>query len=82
MIKNIKGRTLVHTILCIVWKAFIYHVWKERNERLFRNSIESSIHVMERIKDVVHLRLVGLRKMAETTVNMQLCTNWGLYDVC
>ena len=81
-IKNIKGRTLVYTILRVAWKAFIYHVWRERNGRLFGNSIESSMQVMERIKDVVRLRLAGLRKMAETTVNMQLCTNWGLYDVC
>ena len=42
-IKNIKGRTLVYTILRVAWKAFIYHVWRERNGRLFENSIESSM---------------------------------------
>ena len=76
-IKNIKGRTLVYTILRVAWKAFIYHVWKERNRRLFGNSIESSIQVMERIKDAVRLRFAGLRKMTETTINKQLCTKWG-----
>ena len=33
-VKKLKGRSLVSIILRVAWRAFVYFIWRERNQRL------------------------------------------------
>ena len=80
-IQNLKGKQWVSSLLRIAWKAYIYHVWKERNGRLYGNSTETSLQVLEHIKEVIRIKLARLRFPA-TAFNRRLCNRWGLLNVC
>ena len=81
-VQNLKGRKLVSSLLRVAWKAFIYLVWRARNGRLYGHSTETSLQVLEHIKDVTLVRLARLKRVAATSFNRQLCNSWGLFDVC
>ena len=36
-VKRMKGRALIFLILRLAWRACIYFIWKERNQRLYNN---------------------------------------------
>ena len=38
---------------------------------------ETSLQLLDRIKEVLRIRLVGLEKVAEDDINRALCCNWG-----
>ena len=80
-IQNLKGRKLLHIILRVAWRAYIYYVWKERNGRMYGNSIVTSLQVLEHIKEAVRIKLAGLR-FPKTIENEGLCRRWELYNVC
>ena len=65
------------TIMRIAWKTFIYCVQRERNNRVHNNASEIAVQVFECIKEVIHIRLKGL-KGADNATNRQLSINWGL----
>ena len=68
-------------MLRVGWNAFIYHVWKERNNKIFKQKEENGDQIMEHIKFAVRYRLAGLRKVAIDEVNMSLSNTWGLFDL-
>ena len=35
--KRLKGKALISILLRIGWSAFIYHVWREHNNRIFNH---------------------------------------------
>ena len=76
-----KGKQLVPTLLPVAWKAFIYYIWRERNGRLYGQSIETSLQVFEHIKEAIRIRLIGLTRVVATHANRKLCNSWGLFDV-
>ena len=75
-----KGEGFDITCVEVGWNAFIYHVWKERNNRVFKQKEEDGEQVMEYIKFAVRYRLAGLRKVAADEVNISLSNTWGLFD--
>ena len=80
-IKQIKGRKLVSAILRIAWRGCIYHVWRERNRRLYGNATETYQKAFEQIKEAVRIKLAGM-KFSATAANGRLCNGWGLHDAC
>ena len=70
---------MASSILRIAWRAYIYHVWKERNGRWYGNSRETSLQVLKHIKKVTQIKLAGLRFPA-TSFNKR--DRWGLQNVC
>ena len=71
-IQGIKGKALISIVLRIVWKAFIYFVWRERNRRLHNGLAENPEQLLDRIKEVVRIKLAGLTNIAADDVNRQL----------
>ena len=76
-INRVKGKTLISIVLRMAWKACIYNIWCERNRRLHNGMAETSLQLLDRIKEVLRIRLVGLEKVAEDDINRALCCNWG-----
>ena len=76
-VRRIKGKSLISVILSTAWKAYIYHVWQERNRRLHSKLPSSPEQILEQIKEEIRIRLTGL-KVANDDVNRHLSVNWGL----
>ena len=65
------------TIMRIAWKAFIYCVWRERNNKVHNNTSETAVQVFERIKEVIRIKVEDL-KGTDNEINRQLRANWGI----
>ena len=81
VVRKIKGKQLINAILSVAWRAFIYHVWRERNGRMHGQPMRSSEQIFEHIKEEVRIKITG-RKINVATVNRQLCDSWGLLGIC
>ena len=78
--QRLRGKAFISKILMIVWNACIYHIWKERNNRIFKQKKESPEQILEYIKVSIRLRLAGLKSVVVDTVNVSLCNSWCLFD--
>ena len=76
--KEIEGKSLNSVILRVAWHAVIYFIWQERNNRLHKNKVEGVMHILEEIKEVVRIRLLGLKKVKVNSVNFSLYKSWQL----
>ncbi|XVE84222.1 hypothetical protein DITRI_Ditri16bG0153300 [Diplodiscus trichospermus] len=77
-IQKLKGKALLSIILRLAWKAFICHIWQERNSRQFKHSSEDPRQVLGHIKEVICLKLSGERRIAADTINQLSIQRWGL----
>ena len=77
---KLKGKALLSKVLRIAWSSFIYHIWKERNGRIFGKMEQTAEQIIDHIKLVVRHRLASLKKVAPDTVNISLYRSWGLFD--
>ena len=77
VVQRIKGKALISIVLRIAWKAFIYFVWRVRNRRLHNDLAENPEQLLDRIKEVVRIKLTGLTNIAADNVNNQLFCSWG-----
>ena len=76
--QRIKGKALISILLRISWSAYIYLVWKEHNCRLNQHTEKTPKQVLEHVKDIIRLRLAGLKEVKHEKVNDLLCRNWRL----
>ena len=78
--QRLKGKALISTLLRIGWSAYIYHMWKERNNRLFRHKEETKEQILEQVKEAVRHKLAKLKNVAKDPINMSLHCSWGLFE--
>ena len=60
------------------WNAYIYHIWKERNSRIFMQKEENAEQILEHIKTSIRFRLTGLRRVAADPAKF-LCVALGVF---
>ncbi|XVF09956.1 hypothetical protein REPUB_Repub07fG0142100 [Reevesia pubescens] len=70
--KKLKGMALITVVLRLVWSAFIYHLWQERNKRFHGGSDSTVENLFSSIAGIVGARLAGIKKLQETPV-MSVC---------
>ncbi|KAI8530734.1 hypothetical protein RHMOL_Rhmol11G0082600 [Rhododendron molle] len=58
--------------------ATVYHIWRERNSRIFRNHGVDSTSVVNRIVDDVSARLCSWRRIPASVENHDLGLTWGI----
>ena len=78
--QRLKGKALISTLLRIGWNAYIYHMWKERNNRLFSQKEETKEQILEHVKETVRHRIAKLKNVAKDPINMFLHRSWGLFE--
>ena len=78
---KLRGKALNTTILRVAWSAFVYHIWRERNYRVFQHREETSVKILEDIMKVIRYRLAKLKKVKADEVNIMLYRSWGLLDL-
>ena len=49
---------------------FVNMIW--RNNRLYKNKVEAVMNILKKIKEVVRIRLLGLKKVKVNSVNFSL----------
>ena len=79
--EKLKGKALISTLLRVGWNAFVYHIWRERNCRIFQHKAASSMKILEDISEVMKYRLVRLSKVKADVVNIALyyCIEPGVF---
>ena len=73
-----KGKSLKSAILRIAWNAVVYFTWIERNKRIYQSKEGTLMQVMEQIKEVVRIRLIGLQHVKFDSINFSLYNSWNL----
>ena len=76
--QKFKGKALISVVLRLAWRAFIYHVWRERNRRMHEQQPGDHDQLVEHIKNDIRLRLNGLQNISNDLINYIICQNWGL----
>ena len=77
-IKRLKGKSLKSVILRVAWNAVVYFTWIERNKRIYQDKEGTLMQVMEQIKEVVRIRLIGLQHVKFDSLNFTLYSSWSL----
>ena len=65
-------------MLKIAWNAVIYMTWAERNCRIYKQREGTALEAVDRIKEIIRVRLAKLTHIKIDTVNMFLYSSWGL----
>ncbi|GKC42719.1 RNA-directed DNA polymerase, eukaryota, reverse transcriptase zinc-binding domain protein [Tanacetum coccineum] len=61
----------------LILSATVYHVWNERNKRIFKNEAKTSKELIDIIKDHVIAMLLGL-KVKSSGALVMVAKTWGL----
>ena len=61
--QRLKGRSLASVILRIAWHAMIYYTWLERNNGFHKGKVGTIMQVLEKIEEVIRIRLMGLKNV-------------------
>ena len=77
-VKRLKGKSLKAVILRVAWNAVVSFTWIERNKRLYQDKEGTLMQVMEQIKEVVRIRLIGLQHVKFDSLNFTLYSSWSL----
>ena len=56
---NLKGNTFRASICKVAWSATVYHVWLQRNNRIFDGEIKTEEQIVKAIKMDVKPRMKG-----------------------
>ena len=73
--KKLKGKALISIMLRIAWKASIYHICRERNNRLYGQIPESSAQLFHYVRDAIQIKTGDLVNITENHINKFLCRN-------
>ncbi|GKE91617.1 hypothetical protein Tco_1572712, partial [Tanacetum coccineum] len=55
----------------------VYHIWQERNNRIFKDSMKSSVEVFKGIVEVIKYKLLGIR-MKDSKVVTDVEAKWKI----
>lgn len=69
----LKRSTVVNTVLKLAFEASIYHIWRERNARMFASTMSDYSAVASAVKHDLECRILGIAKL----LNASKGTAWG-----
>ena len=78
--KRLKRKALISVLMRAAWNAYIYHIWRERNRRIFTQKEETGEQVLKHIKHDIRFRLDRMQNVKKDHVNMLLYRNWNLSE--
>ena len=72
-----KGKSLSSIVLKLSLVVIVYYVWREWNNRRFKNSRQPAAMVLNSVKSTIRLRLSSL-KIAHSTANDSTLREWNI----
>ncbi|KAL4309145.1 hypothetical protein GQ457_01G033170 [Hibiscus cannabinus] len=73
----LKGKSLRVLLLKLAWASFVYHIWEERNRRIFRGDSRDCNGLLNCIRETIRIRVQG-KVTCIDDVNRQLGIAWGI----
>ncbi|XP_039013929.1 uncharacterized protein LOC120143760 [Hibiscus syriacus] len=73
-----KGKSLLTTILKLSWTTYIYTLWEERNQRIFKDRHRSTNELLNVIIEAVRIQLKGKNINRADRINSNLCNAWDI----
>ncbi|XP_039037375.1 uncharacterized protein LOC120174667 [Hibiscus syriacus] len=74
----LKGKSLIVRILRLAWAGHVYCIWRERNCRLYGGCARPMDALLQDIKVVIRIQLMGCNISSSDPHNTALCTSWGI----
>ncbi|GAU12549.1 hypothetical protein TSUD_182630 [Trifolium subterraneum] len=71
------GTRVRRSFMQLIWLAYVWVVWTERNHRLFRGSTNSSLHMLDKIKTFSFRWLTAKSCIG----GLVLCFVWALFSI-
>ena len=71
-----KGNSFCSITKRISWGATIYHLWRQRNDRVHDNTFISVDSIFSLICNDVRLRITSLQNVVDNHVNRAMCERW------
>lgn len=76
------GNDLISSIKKLVFTSFIYQIWRERNNRIFAATSNSSLQVSLLITQDIQLKLSAhIRFCSDIPANRYFMKNWNIYCI-
>lgn len=73
---NLKATILKHLL-----GASVYHIWVERNQRIFKQEAKTEDQITSTIFNEVRTRIIFGRKFPSNALNIALCKLWKLDEI-
>nr|TKS06527.1 hypothetical protein D5086_0000121650 [Populus alba] len=73
-----KKNDVQHLIVCLLLTTTVYHLWQERNKRVFSNQYQSASTLAEEVFQQVRLQLTTMKFSGR--IPQTICNIWGLMD--
>ena len=73
-----KGKSFCAILKRIAWGATIYHLWRQRNSRVYENIFNPADAIFHIICNDVRLRVSSFQKVADNPRNRAMCERWSL----
>ena len=73
-----KGKSFCAILKRIAWGATIYHLWRQRNSRVYENIFTPADAIFHIICNDVRLRVSSFQKVADNPRNRAMCERWSL----
>ena len=72
-----KGKSFCSITKRIAWGATIYHLWRQRNSRIYENIYSPADAIFHLICNDVRLRISSFQKVVDNLVNRAMCERWS-----
>ena len=72
-----KGKSFCSITKRIAWGATIYHLWRQRNSRMYENTFAPADAIFHIICNDVRLRISSFQKVMDNPVNRAICERWS-----
>ena len=82
LIRWLSGNWKIKNLTMISWKiclaATVYIIWLERNHRLYNRLTNSVNQILDRILEMVKMKLSTLKGICDTIENRNMAVRWHL----
>lgn len=72
------GNSLCQRIRKLAWAAMVYHIWVERNAKVFKGLVPSTTKVIKEIIHEVKIRCSYSFVKKASNATIELCNSWGI----
>ncbi|GKV39226.1 hypothetical protein SLEP1_g47032 [Rubroshorea leprosula] len=79
--KSIRRKSVYCALIKLAWNATVYHVWRERNSRVYRQQFRSVSQIVNDILFDVRNKVLAFATPKSSSLLMSIAVQWGLVQV-
>lgn len=78
IMEKCRGKSMLASILRMAQKAFLYHNWREMNQRLHSSTSEAPKVIFDLVCNLVRLRISTIKCLRSSSIALRLCHSQNL----